>query len=542
MGDRRGQGLHLPDRAVNHEGGVAPTSRVPRAAVTVVLLTSLVQLVVGALGPLDGDETLYWEWARHLAWGYFDHPPGVAFLVRLGVGLFGVSALGVRSITILANLGGALLVVVLARRLGGDRAAFRAALIISCLPILTNWLMLATPDPALFLTAMAVLLLVDSALRAPPRSAASTRWWLLAGVVLGLAALAKELAILLPLGIVVACLTHKELRSRLAEPGPYLGCLATAVVIAPLVLWNSRHGWVLVQFALERGLGAESGGAFGRELEFLGGQAGLVSPLLFLLLAIAVFRTLRDQCDPRRHLLAVSSTVTFGWFVIAALRHPMEVNWVMMAYPPAAILLALNTESRSSRQWLMASLALGGCMVLLLYLHTAVRVLPFSGLDDPIRRGHGWDEVARRVDVARSAAGTRPTWIAGNRFQDASQLAYHLKGHPFVFSLNIQSRANQYDLWPGFARRAKVGDDLILVLDDSAEASIARDLLPFFSRVIAGERIVAGGTRPVLVPKRIWTLECWQGGWPVFTRPGGQIFAGPTTVADTATQTHQHQC
>lgn len=527
---------------MNQDRVVVASRGVPRAALVVVLVASFLQLVVGALGPLDGDETLYWEWARHLAWGYFDHPPGVAFLVRLGVELFGVNALGVRSMAVLANLGGALIVIILAQRHGGEHAAFRAALILACMPILTNWLMLATPDTALFLTAMAVLLLVDNALRAPPRSAASLRWWLLSGVMLGLAALSKELAILLPIGVVVACLTHQQLRPRLTEPGPYLACLATAVVIAPLVVWNHDHGWVLLQFALQRGLGAEHGSAAGRELEYFGGQAGLVSPLLFLLLAIAVFRTLRDHRDPRRHLLAVSALITFGWFAIAALRHPMEINWVMMAYPPAAILLAVATESRSARRWLTGSLVLGGGMVLLLYLHTAVRVLPLSSLDDPIRRGHGWDEVAGRVDAVRRAAGPRTTWIAGNRFQDASQLAFHLNGHPFVFSLNIQSRANQYDLWPGFAQHARPGDDLILVLDDSVEASIARDLAPYFSRIAAGERVVAGGARPTLVPKRIWIFTCWQGGWPAFTRPGGQIFATPTAVADTASRVVQIQC
>lgn len=515
---------------------------IPRAAIAVVLVASLVQLVVGALGPLDGDETLYWEWSRHLAGGYFDHPPGIALLVRLGVELFGVSALGVRSMAVLANLGGALIVVTLARRHGGQRTALRAALIISCMPILTNWLMLATPDTALYFTAMAALLLVDNALREPRRSALSTRWWLLAGVMLGLAALSKELAILLPLGILLACVTHKQLRPRLTEPGPYLACLATAAVIIPLLVWNHHHGWMLLQFALQRGLGAEPGGAFGREVEYVGGQAALVSPLLFILLAIAVFRTLRDHHDPRRHLLAVTALVTFGWFAIAALRHPMEINWVMMAYPPAAILLAVGTESQSSRRWLTGSLLLGGGMVLLLYLHTVVRVLPLSSLDDPIRRGHGWDEVAAQVNRVRGAAGPRTTWIAGNRFQDASQLAFHLGGHPFVFSLNIQSRANQYDLWPGFAQQARPGDDLILVLDDSVEASIARDLAPYFSQLSEGERVVAGGSQPTLAPKRIWRFACWQGGWPAFTRPGGQIFATPKAIADTANRTVQVRC
>ena len=493
---------------------------IPRAAVVVVLVATIIQLLMGARGPLDGDETLYWEWARHLAWGYFDHPPGVAFLIRIGAGLFGVNALGVRSMTTLANLGGALITITLARRLGGDRAALRAALIISCMPMLTNWLMLATPDTALFFTGMGVLLLVDNALRQRPASAASLCWWLLAGVMLGLAALAKELAILLPVGMLLACLTHKGLRPRLAEPGPYLACFVATVMIVPLVLWNRSHGWVLLQFVLHRGLGAEPGSAAGRELEYLAGQVAIVSPLLFGLLAVTVWRTLRDGRDPRRHLLAISALVTFGWFAIAALRHPMEVNWPMMVYPPAAILLAADPGRQVSRRWLTASLVLGGSIVLLLYLDTAIRVLPFPRLDDPVRRGHGWKEVAGRVDAARGATGPGATWVAANRFQDASQLAFYLHGHPFVFSLNIESRANQYDFWPGFAERARPGDGLIVVLDDSAEAGIASSLAPYFTRVSAGERIVAGGAHPTLVPKRIWMLEGWQGSWPAARRPG----------------------
>jgi hypothetical protein len=142
----------------------------------------------------------------------------------------------------------------------------------------------------------------------------------------------------------------------------------------------------------------------------------------------------------------------------------------------------------------------------------------------------------------RRTGGRHTTWIAGNRFQDASQLAFHLGGHPFVYSLNIRSRANQYDLWPGFAQQARPGDDLLLVLDDSVEASIARDLAPYFSRLVEGPRIVAAGPRPALVPKRAWRLTCWQGSWPAFTRPDGQIFATPRAIADTASRAARIQC
>ena len=44
----------------------------------------VVRLIFGALIPLQPDETYYWEWSRHLAGGYFDHPLGIALVIKGG--------------------------------------------------------------------------------------------------------------------------------------------------------------------------------------------------------------------------------------------------------------------------------------------------------------------------------------------------------------------------------------------------------------------------------------------------------------------------
>ena len=44
---------------------------------------------------LQDDEAYYWVFSRYLDWGYFDHPPMIALLIRLGTSLFG-GELGVR--------------------------------------------------------------------------------------------------------------------------------------------------------------------------------------------------------------------------------------------------------------------------------------------------------------------------------------------------------------------------------------------------------------------------------------------------------------
>ena len=47
---------------------------------TVLTILALVVLRLGAAAwtPLTFDEAYYWMWSKHLAGGYYDHPPGVA--------------------------------------------------------------------------------------------------------------------------------------------------------------------------------------------------------------------------------------------------------------------------------------------------------------------------------------------------------------------------------------------------------------------------------------------------------------------------------
>lgn len=57
----------------------------------------LLNLIQAFATPLIYDETYYWYYAKDLAWGYFDHPPMVALLVKAG-GLLFRGELGVRLI------------------------------------------------------------------------------------------------------------------------------------------------------------------------------------------------------------------------------------------------------------------------------------------------------------------------------------------------------------------------------------------------------------------------------------------------------------
>src|ERR1700681_4921805 len=72
-------------------------------ALTILALVAL-RLVAAAWTPLTFDEAYYWMWSKHLAGGYYDHPPMVAIVIRLGTMIAGDTELGVRVVSILLAL------------------------------------------------------------------------------------------------------------------------------------------------------------------------------------------------------------------------------------------------------------------------------------------------------------------------------------------------------------------------------------------------------------------------------------------------------
>ncbi len=491
-----------------------------RLAVVIVAVSAVVRLVLAAVVPLFPDETYYWEWSRSLAAGYFDHPPGIALFIAAGAALLGDTALGVRLFSVLGGSVAALAIALLARRIAGDRAALHAAAVLACLPLAATGLVLATPDAPLLTFGALGLLMVERALASAPGSAVSSRWWTLAGVALGAAFLSKYTAVLLPFGVVLSFLFHPELRKRFREPGPYLASALALAIFAPVVWWNATHEWASFRFQLGHGLGSGSGGSpILRVLELVGGQLLLATPVLFVLMAVAALRAMRGRHgDARQFMLAVVAATVLLFFAVSALRKPVEANWPAAAYLAAIPLLGAAAAAGRARRWMTAGYAIGGVLVLVVWMHALVPILPVSARKDPIARAHGWKILAAAADsTARSISLTadRVVHIGAERYQDASELAFHLPGQPFVPALNIASRPNQYGLWPQFRHAALAGDDLVFVIGESDEVHPAvQRLEPHFAEVQRGPLVELRRGDGVAARRRIWVMRGWRGEWP----------------------------
>jgi hypothetical protein len=396
-------------------------------------------------------------------------------------------------------------------------------MLVTLLPIATLGLVLATPDAALFATAMIALLAVERALAAPVRSWRSTGWWLLAGGMLGAAFVAKYTAVLLPMGLVIACLVHPALRRRFAEAGPWIAGALALALFAPVVVWNLFNNWISFRFQLGHGFNAASrGNPISRELEMIGGQAGLASPILFVLLALAVVVAIRDgwrtrrvatptDLATRRFALAVVAVVPLAFFAVSAWRRPVEANWPAMIYPAAMMLLATSPLPVARGVWWRRGLWLAAVLLAVVTVQAAVPVLPLPPRRDPIARAHGWRDLATAVHAARGDAfldGTVDRWVAADRYQDASELAFHLPDQPTVFSLNLGGRTNHYDVWPNAWQRVRPGDGLVVAFDADAKGdSLARMVGSWFLESRAGAVVPLQRQGRTVTERRIWLFR-----------------------------------
>jgi hypothetical protein len=192
------------------------------------------------------DELYYLACARHLAWGYVDHPPlSVALLAAVHATL-GDSRLAIRLVPALAGAAVVLLTGWLARELGGGRRAqILAALAVLVAPeyLALGHFYSMNALELLFWTGAVCLL--ARMLRDP--DARTLRRWALLGVVLGLGLLDTASVAWLVGGLFVGLVATPH-RRLLATRGPWLAVIVAAVLFAPHLVWQQQHGWPTREF------------------------------------------------------------------------------------------------------------------------------------------------------------------------------------------------------------------------------------------------------------------------------------------------------
>ena len=364
------------------------------------------------------DEAYYWVWSRALAPGYLDHPPMVALWIAAGTALAGDGNLGVRLLAPLAAAIGSVLLVQAGRDLlPGRHAGLWAAALLNATLMFGVGATTMTPDTPLLLFWTAVVWAL-ARLHATGRG----RWWLVAGLAAGLALESKYTGLLIGPSILAWMLAASAARVWFRRPEPYLAALLAGCVWLPNLVWNAGHGWA--SFAKQGGRLADFDPWRAAQFlgELVGGQVGLATPLVALLVAGGMALALRRarSGDSAWVLLAAFTAVPAAVFAQHALGDRVQANWPSVLYPGAAI-AAAGLAGRWRRLFVPA-LALGFGLTGLVWLQAIAPpvALPMR-LDPTLLRLGGWQALADAIDEAATAQGA--SFIAVDNYGEAALLA-----------------------------------------------------------------------------------------------------------------------
>ena len=187
------------------------------------------------------DELQFLDDARHLQWGFAAYPPLTSFCGRLAIALFGISPQVFRLPAALLNAASLVLVGLTARELGGRRLA-QVFAVLAAFPValaFSSVLQYNTPDM------LAWSLLVFSTARV--LRTGDERWWMGAGLGVGLGVLSKYTIALPVLSLVVGLLLLPSARRHLRSRWFWYGALIAACVAAPNLIWLARHGFLTLR-------------------------------------------------------------------------------------------------------------------------------------------------------------------------------------------------------------------------------------------------------------------------------------------------------
>ena len=453
-----------------------------RGALELIAVFALARLAfAAALGP-GFDESYTIVVARRLDLSYFDHPP-----LHQWIAHFAALALGEGAATrlpfVLLFAATGWLMFALTRRLFGARAGLIALVALNLTPFFFasagTWVV---PDGPLDFALVGAAATLARLFFDPPAPRAAFGLWLAAGLWLGLAGLSKYNAVLPALGIVAFVGLAPGQRRWLARPAPYLAAVVALAVVAPVLVWNARHGWV--SFAFQ---GARAEAAGGWRSDRVGAMA--ISEIAFLspwlaapLLAALIDGVRRAARDERRLFLVCLALPTIVVFTLTplwgakGLPHWSMPGWLFV-YP---LLGAWLAESRATalnlRKWAIASAALLAALAVLIVGQAATgfatRFVPLgSGAADPTLETLDWGAL-RAAPAVQSAA-----FVVATRWMDGGKVGLALGPNKpiLVFSDDPRGLAFLSDSADFIGR-----DAAIVVAWDRRDATEAR-LAPYFA-------------------------------------------------------------
>jgi hypothetical protein len=381
----------------------------------------LLSTLQACLTQLQDDEAYYWVYSKFLSWGYFDHPPMIALLIKAGTIIF-PGELGVRLLFIILST----LTLIITEKLIEEENHILFYAICFSLPVLQIAGFIAVPDiPLIFFTSLFFL-----AYRFFIQKQSLTSSILL-GITMSCLLYSKYHGILV---IFFALLSNSKLLKRY---GIYISGITAFLFFLPHLLWQYHHDWISFKYHLfERNTEHYN---ISVTIEYIFGQFLLMGPIASVVFFVSMF-FYRPKMSLEKAFQFTAAGI-FIFFLISTLKGRVEANWTSPVIIPAILLT--HSYLQQQKFWrisLYKLLPLTIVLVLIFRICMVIDILPVNAFRE---RFHEWKNWPKQL---KEKTHNLPV-VFKSSYQRASQYWFHTG--QLAYSLNdYRERMNNYNFWP----------------------------------------------------------------------------------------------
>lgn len=381
----------------------------------------LLGLMQAGLTELQDDEAYYWVFSRYLDWGYFDHPPMIALMVKMGYAIF-PNELGVRLFPLLLNI---FTLVIIEKLLNKKNSLLFYAIALSVAVIQIGGFF-AVPDiPLIFFTALFFLCykrFTESLSRVNT---------LLLGIAVALLLYSKYHAVLIVLFTLVSDIKlFKKYQT-------YIAGIVALILFAPHLWWQYQHDWISFRYHLFESNVNSYKPSF--TLNYVFGQLLMPGPVAgFILLPAALLYKSKDKPEKAMRFTMIG---IYLFFLLSSFRGKVEANWTTPALVCLIILSHQHLiEKTSWQKWLIRLLPVTLILVLFVRIVMIEDILPVKAIKE---RYHSWKSWPMEMKERTKGLPV----VFSNSYQRASKYWFYTGQKTYSQNLYKQRR-NNYNFWP----------------------------------------------------------------------------------------------